>query len=139
MRWALLISRMLGVCQPIGAKAPRRQGAKACFHWPPLLISRMLGVCQPIGASVTGPPCSLHGHSSWSFIAETFDASLSHVRCGHTAKSLCHSLSRFACVCEVKCMKKGCLFSLASAFDFTHATHAGVHSLFDQVSKGCVK
>ena len=22
-------------------------------------------------------------------------------------------------------MKKGCLFSLASAFDFTHATHAG--------------
>ena len=30
-----------------------------------------------------------------------------HVRCGHTAKSLCHSLSRFACVCEVKCMKKG--------------------------------
>ena len=35
-----------------------------------LLISRMLGVCQPIGASVTGPPCSLHGHSSWAFIAE---------------------------------------------------------------------
>ena len=86
-------------------------------HWVHTLSGKVPKPTNCHGACVCrvtdGSPCSLHGHSSWSFIAETFDASRSFIDAS-PSKPIAYQVSKGSVLSEQR---------------------VPFHVLFDQVSK----